>query len=152
MGSKSRYIHELNSWEKTHNESINGLSGCSPVEHQEHVRERYDSVKPGERDEVSHFERLKLGGKSPTLRAGSNKSRGTHTGARPIHPIAPRVITVRESARLQSFPDWFQFHETKYYGIRQVGNSVPPLLAKQIAGEVRRATSQVTNNAIVAGE
>jgi DNA (cytosine-5)-methyltransferase 1 len=48
----------------------------------------------------------------------------------------PRCITVREAARLHSYPDWFRFHITKWHGCRQVGNSVPPLLAKAVAEEI----------------
>jgi DNA (cytosine-5)-methyltransferase 1 len=55
---------------------------------------------------------------------------------RPIHPSIPRCITVREAARLHSYPDWFRFHATKWHGFRQIGNSVPPLLAKAVASEI----------------
>ncbi|MFZ0814083.1 MAG: DNA cytosine methyltransferase, partial [Candidatus Sulfotelmatobacter sp.] len=54
----------------------------------------------------------------------------------PIHPHTPRCITVREAARLHSYPDWFRFHATKWHGFRQIGNSVPPLLAEAVAGEI----------------
>jgi DNA (cytosine-5)-methyltransferase 1 len=43
---------------------------------------------------------------------------------------------VREAARLHSYPDWFRFQGTKWHGFRQVGNSVPPLLAKAVASEI----------------
>jgi DNA (cytosine-5)-methyltransferase 1 len=36
---------------------------------------------------------------------------------------------VREAARLHSFPDWFQFHITKWHALREIGNAVPPRLA-----------------------
>ncbi|SFW48905.1 DNA cytosine methyltransferase [Cellulophaga fucicola] len=54
-----------------------------------------------------------------------------------IHPIEPRVITVREMARLQSFPDNFIFKGAKGKQMMQIGNAVPPLLAKAIALAVR---------------
>jgi DNA (cytosine-5)-methyltransferase 1 len=41
-------------------------------------------------------------------------------------------------ARLHGFPDWFRFHETKWHGARQIGNAVPPPLARAIASEVIR--------------
>jgi DNA (cytosine-5)-methyltransferase 1 len=47
-----------------------------------------------------------------------------------------RRITVREGARLQGFPDWFQFFGSEGSQFNQVGNSVPPLLAKAIARSV----------------
>lgn len=49
------------------------------------------------------------------------------------HPYLNRAITVREAARIQSFPDTFHFFGTKGSQMKQVGNAVPPLLAKSIA-------------------
>jgi DNA (cytosine-5)-methyltransferase 1 len=42
-------------------------------------------------------------------------------------------------ARLHGFPDWFRFHKTKWHGARQIGNSVPPPLAKAVAAEIVHA-------------
>jgi len=53
-----------------------------------------------------------------------------------IHPKLDRAITVREAARLQSFPDKFIFFGTKDSQFQQVGNAVPPLLAKAIADNI----------------
>jgi DNA (cytosine-5)-methyltransferase 1 len=50
-----------------------------------------------------------------------------------IHPSAPRLITVREAARLQSFPDSFRFYGEGRSRFVQVGNAVPPLMAYQLA-------------------
>jgi len=49
-----------------------------------------------------------------------------------------RRLLVREGARLQSFPDWFTFHGSEGSQFNQIGNAVPPLLAKAIAGQVWR--------------
>lgn len=49
------------------------------------------------------------------------------------HPYLNRAITVREAARIQSFPDAFHFFGTKSSQMKQVGNAVPPLLSKAIA-------------------
>ncbi|MCE3297070.1 MAG: dcm [Crocinitomicaceae bacterium] len=54
------------------------------------------------------------------------------------HPILDRCITVREGARLQSFPDRFIFYGTKSSQLKQVGNAVPPLLAYSIAKIIKR--------------
>lgn len=56
-----------------------------------------------------------------------------------IHPIEPRVITVREMARLQSFPDDFIFKGAKGKQMVQIGNAVPPLLAKAIALSIKKS-------------
>lgn len=55
-----------------------------------------------------------------------------------LHPEAHRPITHREAARLQSFPDWFEFEGTKIEVARQIGNAVPPQLARAIAEHVGR--------------
>lgn len=53
------------------------------------------------------------------------------------HPVLDRTITLREGARLQTFPDTFEFVGTKIEVARQIGNAVPPVLAKRIAEQVK---------------
>ena len=60
-------------------------------------------------------------------------------GAVNIHPRRPRVITAREMARLQSFPDNFIFQGAKKWQLVQLGNAVPPSLAKAIALSVEKS-------------
>ena len=55
-----------------------------------------------------------------------------------IHPRLPRVLTAREMARLQSFPDDFIFMGTKNKQLVQIGNAVPPLLGKAIGLSIRK--------------
>jgi DNA (cytosine-5)-methyltransferase 1 len=110
--------------------SQKGLVSClSPTTHSTKVIERFASVGPGERESVSRCPRLTWDKPSPTLRAGTGKDHGSHQAIRPIHPAEHRVITVREAARIQGFPDWFQFHPTKWHSFRMIGNSVSPVLA-----------------------
>ncbi len=56
-----------------------------------------------------------------------------------FHPKADRVPTVRECARIQSFPDMFVFYGSKTSQYRQVGNAVPPLLAYAVAKKLKEA-------------
>ncbi|MEQ8588598.1 MAG: DNA cytosine methyltransferase [Thalassobaculaceae bacterium] len=56
-----------------------------------------------------------------------------------------RTITVREAARLQSFPDAFRFSGAMNAAFRQIGNAVPPLLAAAVAGEIRRTLEQASS-------
>jgi DNA (cytosine-5)-methyltransferase 1 len=52
------------------------------------------------------------------------------------HPVLDRTITLREGARLQTFPDYFIFTGSKVEVARQIGNAVPPLLAKALAQSI----------------
>jgi DNA (cytosine-5)-methyltransferase 1 len=92
--------------------------------------QRFRSTSPGSVEGKSRLHRLAADGVSRTLRAGTGSEGGSHTSPRPIHPVKSRVITVREAARLHGYPDWFRFHATNWHGHRQVGNSVPPPLAR----------------------
>ncbi|MBD2579665.1 DNA cytosine methyltransferase [Oscillatoria sp. FACHB-1406] len=116
------------------------LLTCSrQTQHTPAIIERFSLLPPGKQDGPSHFYRLDWEGRSVTLRAGTGSERGAHTAARPLHPEYHRVISVREAARLHSFPDWFRLHATKWHGFREVGNAVPPLLARAIARQILQA-------------
>lgn len=107
--------------------------------HTELSKKRFLETKFGDTEPVSRFHKLDPRGVCNTIRAGTASDRGAFTSPRPIHPYSPRCITVREAARLHSYPDWFRFHVTKWHGFRQIGNSVPPLLARAVASKVREA-------------
>jgi DNA (cytosine-5)-methyltransferase 1 len=100
---------------------------------------RFRATPQGTVEPVSRFLKLDPEGVCNTIRAGTASDHGAFTSPRPIHPYSPRCITVREAARLHSYPDWFRFHVTKWHGFRQIGNSVPPLLAKAVASQVAEA-------------
>jgi DNA (cytosine-5)-methyltransferase 1 len=114
----------------------NLLSSSLRTDHTQLSQDRFIATPNGETEPVSRFRKLDLKGLCNTLRAGTDSARGAFTSPRPIHPIWPRVITVREAARLHSYPDWFRFHSTKWHGFRQLGNSVPPYLARAVASVI----------------
>ena len=122
------------SYKREYNQTI--LTSSLRTRHTPKSVKRFDATPPGKIEPVSRFYKLNPDGICNTLRAGTPTSRGAYTSPRPIHPFTPRCITVREAARLHSYPDWFRFHVTKWHGFRQVGNSVPPLLAKAVAQEI----------------
>ncbi len=114
------------------------LTSSRRTQHSEESIQRFEETEPGQSESISRFHKLDPNGVCNTLRAGTGGDRGAYTSPRPIHPKQPRCITVREAARLHSYPDWFRFHVTKWHGFRQIGNSVPPLLGRAVASEIMK--------------
>lgn len=108
------------------------FTGHKPTEHTQSVTERFARVKPGNIDLIGRHPRLDWRRQCPTLRAGTGADKGSYQAVRPIHPEKNRVITVREAARLQGFPDWHYFHPTVWHSFRMIGNSVSPIMAQAI--------------------
>lgn len=125
------------SWPRRRSPSV--LTASLRTAHAPTVVERFGATGQGEREPISRFVRLHAMGIAPTLRAGSTPDRGSFSAPRPIHPTCDRVISVREAARIQGFPDWFRFSAAKWHGFRQVGNSVCPPVARAVADVVREA-------------
>jgi DNA (cytosine-5)-methyltransferase 1 len=90
-------------------------------------------MSAGERDHFTRINKLDLAKPSYTIIVGSDKGGGKGH----IHPISPREVTPRESARIQTFPDWWGFTGTVRHSIRQIGNAVPPLLGFAVANALR---------------
>lgn len=111
------------------------LTNTKRTKHEKRIYNEFLKLKEGE-SHTSRRKKLNANGLSPTIRAGTKSDKGSYTALRPIHYKQPRVITVREAARLMSFPDWMVFHETKWHGFRLVGNAVPPLMAKAVATKI----------------
>ena len=115
------------------------LTSSARTAHTEISRRRFRETGPGKVEPISRFFRLSETGVCNTLRAGTDGARGAFTSPRPIHYRYDRCVTVREMARLHGFPDWFRFNATKWHGARQIGNAVPPPLARAIASSVIEA-------------
>lgn len=108
------------------------ITGCLPTNHSVEVENRYSNLKYGQQDKVSKSVKLNPEKFCPTLRAGTGPDKGSYQAVRPIHFAVSRVITPREAARLQGFPDWFEFQPTIWHSFRQIGNSVSPIVAEKI--------------------
>lgn len=144
--TKSQYARRLRGFESDPNDfsyprefDPHILTASMRTEHTDISRKRFAETEHGKTEPISRFHKLHPKGLCNTLRAGTDSARGAFTSPRPIHPYSPRVITVREAARLHSYPDWFRFHVTKWHGFRQIGNSVPPLLGRAVAGQIIKA-------------
>jgi DNA (cytosine-5)-methyltransferase 1 len=143
FGQPSNYAKKLRnltieknnySYQRQYNHTL--LTSSLRTNHSSESMERFASTPHGKIEKISRFHKLDPDGLCNTLRAGTASNKGAFTSPRPIHPFIPRCITVREAARLHSYPDWFRFHPTKWHGFRQIGNSVPPLLAQAVAEEI----------------
>jgi DNA (cytosine-5)-methyltransferase 1 len=115
------------------------LTGCLRARHTDLSRQRFTDQAPGTTEPISRFYKLSPTGISNTLRAGTASDHGAFSAPRPIHPVEPRCITVREAARLHSFPDWFRFHRTIWHGFREIGNAVAPFVGQAVGRELVRA-------------
>lgn len=107
------------------------------TKHTDDMKERLAKVPEGK----SLYDKYSDSWKKCPWNEASCTIKENHGGVN-IHPIEPRVITVREMARLQSFPDSFIFKGTKSKQMVQIGNAVPPLLAKAIALSIKRTLKQ----------
>lgn len=100
--------------------------------HKEDSLSRYKALSKGKRDKLGRVDRLDPDKPSKTIIAGGTKGGGRSH----LHPFEARTMSVRESAKLQTFPDDFVFVGKTARQFTQVGNAVPPLLAEAIARAV----------------
>jgi DNA (cytosine-5)-methyltransferase 1 len=116
-----------------------------PMAHKELVVERYKLIPEGGRLPVADLpDHLRTGYRTDNVRNFSHvyrrlsRSRPATTmvpghNAFPVHPTLPRTLTVREAARIQTFPDYMRFVGTRQQQCMLVGNAVPPRLAEIVA-------------------
>lgn len=123
----------------------NNLHNHVVTQTREHILKRFEQLKQGQnfhdldkslistytnpdRTQNSIYKRLDYSVASPTV-TNARKSMW-------IHPTKNRAISIREAARLQTFPDSFVFKGTKDAQYQQVGNAVPPILSRAIAEQL----------------
>lgn len=115
--------------------------------HSELVKKRISLIKPGDNHSSlpkeyqlnsgypNIYGRLELNNPSDTITANCGC---VSAPGRFIHPVHDRAISVREAARLQSFPDNYRFSGNLNERYKQVGNAVPPLMAYAIAKSIKK--------------
>ncbi|MFD1433968.1 DNA cytosine methyltransferase [Kroppenstedtia eburnea] len=92
-------------------------------------------------DHTKRYGRLSLSGLSSTILTKCDPHWGAY-----FHPTQDRVITVREAARFQSFPDHYRFLGSRGEQYKQVGNAVPSLLAKAIGEEIIKSHISISKS------
>jgi DNA (cytosine-5)-methyltransferase 1 len=98
-------------------------------------------------DHTKRYGRLNWHGLASTILTKCDPHWGAY-----FHPDQDRTLTVREAARLQSFPDWFEFKGSRTDQYVQVGNAVPPLLGRAIACTIKRVSAGYEAATLVAAE
>ncbi len=110
------------------NISMEGIENHITREHSAGSVLRYMMLNYGERDKLGRVDRLDPLLPSKTVIAGGSSGGGRSH----LHPYFPRTISVRESARIQTFPDDYIFKGSVARQFTQVGNAVPPVLGSQL--------------------
>ena len=160
---KRKFFKDPEDWQKpfrTVGEVITDLSLESsyfnqtchiPMKHKPLLIERYKYIEEGCRLDTDKLpEHLKKGYRTDKVKNYSHIFKRLHRNkpsltmvpghnAFPIHPWLNRALTVREAARIQTFPDELEFKGSRQEQCIQVGNAFPPLLAESIANNIKKA-------------
>lgn len=111
---------------------LDGVENHITRDHNAESIYRYMQLNYGNRDKLGRVDRLDPLLPSKTIIAGGNSGGGRSH----LHPYIPRTMSVRESARIQTFPDDYIFTGTVARQFTQVGNAVPPVLGAQLAHSI----------------
>ena len=109
--------------------------------HPQETIERISNTLPGQPMYESFKQRIRLHPDhlSPTIVSGGIRPQFAYG-----HPTQPRGMSIRERARLMSFPDWYEFLGGIVQGRVQTGDAVPPLMAKAVAAEIANSLNGFT--------
>jgi DNA (cytosine-5)-methyltransferase 1 len=162
---KKKFFEQPEEWQKPFrtvgmaisdlaDEASYGLYTCHvPMKHKPLQVERYKRIPEGKKLDVDGLpDELKRGYRTETVKNFSHVFRRLARdkpsitmvpghNAFPIHPWLDRALTVREAARIQTFPDEVEFRGSREAQCIQVGNAFPPLLAELIANNLLKAES-----------
>lgn len=160
---KKKFFDQPRDWQKPYNtvgnvisdlaseESLKTFKNHVPMKHKPLLVERYKYIEEGKKLNVSNLpDHLKKGYRTNKVKNYSHVFRRLHRdepsltmvpghNAFPIHPWLNRALTVREAARIQTFPDEIEFMGSRQNQCIQVGNAFPPLLAEVIAANIKKA-------------
>ncbi|RDI05347.1 DNA cytosine methyltransferase [Flavobacterium sp. AG291] len=160
---KKKYFEKPKDWQKpyrTVGEAISDLMSDNsyqkvpnhvPMNHKPLLIERYKYIEEGCRLDISKLpDELKSGYRTDEVKNFSHVFKRLHRekpantmvpghNAFPIHPVLNRALTVREAARIQTFPDEIIFQGNRQEQCIQVGNAFPPMLAEILANSIMKA-------------
>lgn len=163
---QAKYIRPLSTFQKLLHASLNGVAPNSMrlAKHSDEVKERFKQIlstcRRGIQINPEDRRRLKIK-KNHTVPLSPNQPSHTLTSLPDdlIHYSEPRILTVREYARLQSFPDWYEFKGKYTTGgakrIRecprytQVANAVPPFMAEVLGRLLKRVATELRSSELV---
>jgi DNA-cytosine methyltransferase len=153
---ESEYLNssDMTSYEKERKSNSKKLYNHQSTKHDKRIIELLKNIKPGQgrihipkelQTKSIHsgaFGRLEKGKPAYTITTRFD----TPSVGRVTHPVSHRALTPREAARIQSFDDDFIFYGNKSSIGVQIGNAVPPLLAKAIALKIRSVLDKQKND------
>lgn len=160
---KIKFFKEPKDWQKSYrtvgevisdlstNKSLDKFTSHVPMNHKPLLVERLKYIPEGEKMNMAIMpDHLKKGYRSNSVENYSGVYKRLHRekpsitlvpghNAFPIHPFLNRSLTVREAARIQTFPDEMEFFGSRQEQCIQVGNGFPPLLAELIGNNIVKA-------------